>query len=706
MLHKNISLSASNLTPSVASSRLATKAVYSLNLGSKTLNSAALKIKPSFTALIIRLNLALKPKAIAILVAFLLLAVGANSLVAEDLANPNQFQPLVSFSPPPIITPANALSHKLENQFDATKRGYHSVTNTLDNAFNPFHFATGLYGNSTYSTLLGKFRASKVYGALNAHYTKANDYKDGNGKRVGFGYKRVGANAMFGVVPNAYNELKATFLFDNILDDKQPHYMMDALRTTRYVFRFDYRLGEENLDNTLNLSALYRDISRRANNFDLRANNAARTKMEVNRHILDIAAKYDISIASAHNQLGIAYTNDSHLAKRLMKQPTASDFIHNGYRFANVKVQQISAFDSLKFDFNEMNALNLGVHYDYNIADIKDKDKIVVQSGAQQVSANNMWFIHYGKRVSGKIKQDALSAALKYEFKPLATQSYALNLQSLERIPSNDERFVSINPAANASATPQQQQQAHAQAWVSNPFLKSERHNRVKFEADIKSEFYKDYMRSNYDENAFRVGFWVMGDWASDFIIYDRFRDLASGVAGLAAAQQQLYRSHIITRNVDARIFSANANAAVNFLGNFGVKFNIWASWGENDTDNRALYQIRPLEAQLNLDYEDYAFFGKFNVGIAGRAVAKQNRRDDSTAAGVGIDRERAGFALLDIYAGISLYDKLGLRFGVDNVLDKAYSEYVSASHVEAIAPTAIINAPGRSFYVSIHGNF
>ena len=146
--------------------------------------------------------------------ALLVLVLGASYVAAEDLASPSQTRALISFSPPPLITPMNSLSHKLENQFDATNRNYHSVTNTLDKAFNPFHFASGLYGNSTYSTLLGKFRASKVYGALNAHYTKANSYKDGNGNKVNFGYKRMGANAMFGFVPNAYNELKATFLYD------------------------------------------------------------------------------------------------------------------------------------------------------------------------------------------------------------------------------------------------------------------------------------------------------------------------------------------------------------------------------------------------------------------------------------------------------------------------------------------------------------
>ena len=440
---------------------------------------------------------------------------------------------------------------------------------------------------------------------------------------------------------------------------------------------------------------MYRDISRQANNFDLRTNNGARTKMKVDRNILDINAKYDVSWQKGHNEFGIIYTHDTHLAKRFMKPANAAEFTHNGYRFANVLVNQISLYDSLKFDFNEMNALNLGLHYDYNIADIKDKDVIVAQSGTQQITANNMWFMHYGQRLGKNIKKDALSASLKYELKPTSSQNYSLNLQSIERIASNDERFVSINPPGNTA-------QAHAQAWVSNPFLEPERHNRVKIEAKIKSQSFKSYMNSNYDENAFSLGGYVMADFVDKFILYDRFRSYENA----DATQQALYRSHIISRNVDARIFSANANLEYNFLSNFGAKLNVWYSFGENDTDKRPLYQIRPLETQLNLDYEDYAFFGKFNVGSALRAVAKQTRRDDSVATGLGIDRDKAGFAVLDIYAGLSIYDKIGLRFGVDNVLNKAYSEYVSASHVEAIAPTAIVNAPGRTFYISIHGNF
>lgn len=622
--------------------------------------------------------------------------ISLNALMADDLASPSQFKPLLSFSPPPFITPNELLSHKIENQFDNTPRtSYHSVTNTLNNAFNPFHFASGIYGNSNYNALLFKFRASQIYGTANAHYSKANSYKDGDNHKIDFGYTRMGANVILGFVPNAFNELKATFLYDNIADDKQSHYIMDPVKTLRYVFKFDYRLGEEDLSNTLNLGAFYRNLQRWANNYELRQSANAKTKMQVKRQIFDINAKYNARWQNVENEIGAIYTHDTHLAKRFMMNATTMPFFtHNGFRFANVKVRQMSIFDSFIFHFNEANSLNLGLHYDYNVALIKDKDVIVAQQGATQITPNNMWFAHYGQRVLGSIKKDALSFALKYELKPFSNQNYALFLESLQRIPDNNERFVSINPAGNNA-------QAHSQAWVSNPFLKPERHNRIKLKALIKSEFYKDYMHSMYDENAFMFGGTLMGDFIDDFILYDRFTRFVSADANT----QNLYRRHIITRNVNAKILSANINFAYNFLSHFGINFNTYFNYGENDTDKRALYQIRPLEAQLNLDYEDYAFFGKFNLGWALRAVAKQNRRDDDSTKGLGIDTNKGGFAVLDFYAGLSLKDKIGLRFGVDNVLNKTYSEYISISHVESLTQSAV-NAPGRVFYLSIHGNF
>ena len=70
------------------------------------------------------------------------------------------------------------------------------------------------------------------------------------------------------------------------------------------------------------------------------------------------------------------------------------------------------------------------------------------------------------------------------------------------------------------------------------------------------------------------------------------------------------------------------------------------------------------------------------------------------------LDSEKAGFAVADLYATIAWNKTLALKFGVDNVFDKEYSEYISASHVDALTTTNYVNAPGRTFYVTVSGSF
>lgn len=46
----------------------------------------------------------------------------------------------------------------------------------------------------------------------------------------------MGANIILGFVPNAFNELKTTFLYDNIADDKQTYYIIDFVKNLSLCF--------------------------------------------------------------------------------------------------------------------------------------------------------------------------------------------------------------------------------------------------------------------------------------------------------------------------------------------------------------------------------------------------------------------------------------------------------------------------------------
>lgn len=631
----------------------------------------------------------------------------ADGALAQNLASPKQFGPLKKFGPPPIITPNVALGHYVENQFSHTKRGdYFTLTDSMDNSMNPIHFGGGYFDGSAYESALLKLREEKVYTLLNVHHTNANAYEDGNGDKIPFGYDRSGASAVLGVVMDSNNELKATFVYDGITDDKQPQHDMDAVETKRYIGKLNYRLGDADLSNTLNFEASYIDFHREADNFSIENNYRKKSPMqmlmEVDRNILTLGATHDLDFNNFHNKIGISYTHDEHLGKRSGKQAgTKESFKLNGYRFPDVLVKEIGIFDDISYNFNDANKLTLALEYDYNKAEVRKINEVVGKTPQGfAMTPGVLWGIHYDEKFDGKVNRDALSAALKYDFIPFNTQSYSLEIASIERIPSNDERFVALNPPMMQQPNQTQQSQVNqmrGKGWISNPNLKTERRNRIKASFSLKDENYINYMESHFDNNAWQIGGSVVADFAQDFIILDRAR----GQKGIKNKS-----TNIITRNVDATLYSLNLHASYNFLEHFGAKINMYYNYGENREDNRALYQIAPLEATLNLDYNNYATFGKYSLGTALRAVANQSRGDFDINNGLGIDRKMGGFALWDMYGSVTLNDVWGLHFGVNNILDKEYSEFISGSHVESVAPTQVINAPGRSFYIALHGSF
>lgn len=203
------------------------------------------------------------------------------------------------------------------------------------------------------------------------------------------------------------------------------------------------------------------------------------------------------------------------------------------------------------------------------------------------------------------------------------------------------------------------------------PLLKTEKHNRIRLTADSRNDYYNGYMNSLAGAG-WNVGGTLVADKVKDLIIFDR----AHGQSGTASKD-----GGIITRNVDARLFTAQAYARYNFNPH-------WA-------------------AGIKADYKNYFAHGSYNIGAATRFVAKQTRGDFDMASGLGIDKREAakGFTVADVYAGVNIKDKYGLRLGVNNVFNKKYVEYISGDHVLALSPS-VVYAPGRTYWLSLHAAF
>lgn len=611
------------------------------------------------------------------------LAAAATALFANG-ANPDVIKPVKDFTPPPPYTPNIAQSAFPENQFDRAPRDdYFFVTDLLDNSMDKFHVAGGFYGRTFYGSGLFKYRGANFYTILNANFSKANRYKDGGGRTWNYGYARQGQSAVVGFVPSELSEFRFTLVHDNIDDDKQPHHLMDAVKTERYVGKFNARIGAEDLSNTLNFELMLRDVSRNADNYHLRSTSPT-VKAEIDRKIVDAELKYDADFGDFHNLTGISYQHDNHEGKRYQRQP--GGWVFNGYRFADVTNKRTRIFDTLSYKFSDAHKLSLALNYDWMKSNLKGLNEPYFAPAAPLRTVKGLVRSVYGYDFDGSVKQDGLSASLKYDFTPNELDSYYAALESLQRIPGNMERFNTLYGPMN-------------NGWVSNPLLKPERHNRVNLGFTYKSEFYKEYMSSRQGEDSFSVGGYFIADDAQDLVIYDRRH---------SAAAAPMNKNAVITRNVDARIYSVNLRGEYNFARNFGLKTSLFYNYGQNKTDGRPLYQIRPFEANLAFDYKDYASFGSYNIGTAVRYVAKQNRGDFDKSTGFGIDKREAAksFTTMDVYGGFEFKNSWGVRLGVTNIFDKDYAEFISGEHVGALDPDPVVRAPGRAVFVSFHSSF
>lgn len=612
-----------------------------------------------------------------------------------DLANPDDIQPIKDFAPPKPIPPTQAQKYQIENQFDRTDRSqYFSVTDPINNGISPLKISSGFYGRSFYNSVLSGVREANYYAILNLNHSKANDYKDADGNKADWGYTRFNQAMVLGWLPNHWSEYRFTLIHDDIDDDKQPQHQMDPINTERLVTRFNARLGAEDLSNTLNTEFTYRKVKRHADNYTLR-HNSPNVYMLLDREIYDVSLKYDRDFGQIHNMVGLSYQQDTHNGNRYVHTPN-KDFL-NGYRFADIRVNRFRLFDELSYQFNAQHKVALGITYENNQAKIRKANERIPNPNNPMLSfanPNQLWNLYFGQSANNKIKQNTFSAEIKYDFTPTDLQQYSLSLGHIERIGNNPERFNSVAAVVVRLNNTMMNQNTMA-AIIGNPWLKPEEHNRIKFDFDLKNEFYKGYLNSLIG-NGWNIGGSLLYDNVKNLIIFDRVRK-----------HSVLTNGGVISRNVNATIYSAQLYGNYNFDQHWAFGLKAQYNYGQNRTDHRPLYQVHPFELTTNLDYKNYFKYGSYNLGIAMRYVAKQSRGDFDPRTGLGIDRYDAAkaFTIADLYAGINIKDKYGIRLGVNNLFNRQYAEFISGDHVMALTPN-VVYAPGRTYWLSLHTSF
>ncbi|WP_180083386.1 TonB-dependent copper receptor [Acinetobacter sp. YH12102] len=159
------------------------------------------------------------------------------------------------------------------------------------------------------------------------------------------------------------------------------------------------------------------------------------------------------------------------------------------------------------------------------------------------------------------------------------------------------------------------------------------------------------------------------------------------------------------TRNVDAVIAGAEAGIGYQFSDAIQVDVSAMYAWGENTTDNTPLPQISPLEARVNLRYIQ----DNYTLGAYWRLVDGQNRISEREGNIVGYDvKKSAGFGTLSLNGTYHFANGVDLSVGVDNVLDKTYTEHLNKMGNAGIGLSATeqFNNIGRNYWARVSMKF
>jgi iron complex outermembrane receptor protein len=162
-----------------------------------------------------------------------------------------------------------------------------------------------------------------------------------------------------------------------------------------------------------------------------------------------------------------------------------------------------------------------------------------------------------------------------------------------------------------------------------------------------------------------------------------------------------------MARNVDATLYGGEADYTYRLAGNWQSRATLAYVWGNNDSDDKALPQISPLEGTVSLGYDNRIYSANLLV----RGVANQERVDVGSGSIAGMDiGESSGFAIASFNVGYRPSRVALLTAGVDNIFDRTYAEHISRSGEMVVIPgfeqTTRVNEPGRSYWIKANVTF
>lgn len=160
-------------------------------------------------------------------------------------------------------------------------------------------------------------------------------------------------------------------------------------------------------------------------------------------------------------------------------------------------------------------------------------------------------------------------------------------------------------------------------------------------------------------------------------------------------------------KNIDARRYGFEGEGEWEFVKNYKLGIGASYTYGKNRSSDKPLGQTPPFELKGSLEYDNDVM----SAAVVARYAAAQHRVAIGEGNIIGQDiGESRGFTVISINGSWKISKNISLFFGVDNIFNKEYSEFISKKSSSVAGynqPTDIqIQEPGRQFWASVQGKF
>lgn len=510
----------------------------------------------------------------------------------------------------------------------------------------------------------------QAYARLMANNSQADDYRDGNGDTVPSRYDKWNTDVALGWTPDADTLIELT----GGRGDGYARYAgrgMDGSQFQRESLGL--RFEKTNIGETfygLEAQVYYNYADHIMDNFSLRSPGGMMpnpTLSRVDRRTVggrlvgtwqwtDVELKTGVDAQrSEHRKL----MNPS-LAVNLPVMAAGSDGLP---WVPDAMLHSYGLFGELSWQLSEREKLISGLRVDLH--DAKDQRELFNSHNAQMAKTD------WNNPTAGETRRDTLySGFLRYEEELAAMPAtWYAGLGHAQRFPDYWELFVS-NPGPVGTLQP----------------FESVRPEKTT-QLDVGLQYAKGPLEA-----------WVSA-YAGTVEDYILFSYVPGVMPGAVRAQ---------VSNIDATIAGAELGASYRFTPNWKSDASLAYAWGKNRSDDRAMPQIPPLEGRLGLTYE------RDNWSTSGlwRVVAAQTRVAGNQGTVVGKDfDESAGFGVLAVNGAYRVNRNFKLTAGVDNLLDKNYSEHLNLAGSAGFADygldaTSRVNEPGRTYWARLDMSF